>query len=176
MSSRPLKLAAGAALLMSTTCAIAIPFGSFDTRSMAMGGAGVAVGGADAAPLFNPALLSVAKEEDDFALILPTIGIRVSDPEKLLDSIDQFNKTDSIGALNTAINALNAAVTPGQATAAANQVSTAVTNVSSQFTTLSNKPIAVDGGVATVVGIPSKSFGVAFYANGCRGNGRLVQI
>ena len=32
-----------AALLMSSSAALAIPFGSYDTRSMAMGGAGVAV-------------------------------------------------------------------------------------------------------------------------------------
>lgn len=175
MSFKHHKLAATAALLMSSSVAIAVPFGSFDSRSMAMGGAGVAVGGADAAPLFNPALLSVAKDKDDFALILPTIGVRVADPDKLLDSVDQFNKTDSIGALNTAINTLNAAVTPAQATAAASQVSAAVTNVSNQLTTLSNKPITVDGGVATVVGIPSKKFGVAFYANGAVATGGLFK-
>ena len=76
MSPKSFKLITTAALLLGSSAAFAIPFGSFDTRSMAMGGAGVAVGGPDAAPLFNPALLSVSKDEDDFALILPTIGIR----------------------------------------------------------------------------------------------------
>ncbi|HUX91607.1 MAG TPA: conjugal transfer protein TraF [Gallionellaceae bacterium] len=175
MSFKPHKLAATAALLMSSSVALAIPFGSFDSRSMAMGGAGVAVGGADAAPLFNPALLSVAQDKDDFALILPTIGVRIADPDKLLDSIDQFQKNDYIGQLNTAITNLNAAATPAAATIAAQQVSTAITNVSNQLTTLSNKPIAVDGGVATVVGLPSKKFGVAFYANAAVATGGLFK-
>lgn len=175
MSLNIQRIAMAALLITCSTAALALPFSSFDTRSMAMGGAGVAVGGPDAAPLFNPALLSVSKDEDDFALILPTIGVRVSDPENLRDSVDQFNNNDSIGALNTAIANLNAAVTPGAITAAANQVSAAITNVSSQLTTLSNKPITVDGGIATVVGIPSKNFGVAFFANGIVATGGLFK-
>jgi hypothetical protein len=174
MSSKSFNLITTAALLLNSSVVLALPFGSFDTRSMAMGGAGVAVGGPDAAPLFNPALLSVSKEEDDFALILPTIGIRVADPDKLIDSVDQFNKNDSIGALNTAISNLNTA-TPANISARATAVATAVTTVSNQLSTLSNKPITVDGGVATVVGIPSKKFGVAFYANAAVATGGLFK-
>jgi hypothetical protein len=164
---------------------MAIPFGSFDTRSMAMGGAGVAVGGADAAPLFNPALLSVTKEEDNFAIILPTIGIRVADPDKLRDSIDSFQNGNYVNNLQTSINTLNTATanfnaTPNPTTQAAMQsaaatVGTNLTTVSTQLGTLSNKPITVDGGLATVVGVPSKKFGVAFYANGAVATGGLFE-
>jgi len=41
MSFRLMKLTATAALLLSSSAALAVPFSSFDTRSMAMGGAGV---------------------------------------------------------------------------------------------------------------------------------------
>jgi hypothetical protein len=178
------KLAATAALLMSSSVALAVPFGSFDSRSMAMGGAGVAVGGADAAPLFNPALLSVAKDKDDFALILPTIGVRVADPDKLLDSIDKFDAGNYINNLQSNIttlnNAINAAV-PSQtaiqnaALAIGNPTTGSLPALSTQLTTLSNKPITVDGGVATVVGLPSKKFGVAFYANAAVATGGLFK-
>ena len=178
MTSNLLKLFTTGALLFSSSFAVAIPFSSFDTRSMAMGGAGVAVGGADAAPLFNPALLSVANDKDKFSIILPTVGIRVADPEKLLDSVDKFqsgkyvdNLTNSIANLNASINALP----PVSATikAKAQIVSNDLTAINTQLATLSNKPITADGGAATVVGIPSKKLGVAFFANGTVATGGI---
>lgn len=66
MFFKPLKLALVSALCLSSSVAFALPFNSFDPRSMAMGGAGVAVGSAGTAPFFNPALLAVTKDEDDF--------------------------------------------------------------------------------------------------------------
>ena len=160
MSSRPLKLAASAALLMSSSAVLAIPFGSFDTRSMAMGGAGVAVGSPDAAPLFNPALLSVAKDEDDFAMILPTVGIRVADPNDLRSGIDTTQT--ALTKLDNAVTALNSAPTSGNATIVANNLRA----VNTQLATLSNKPITADAGIATVIAVPSKKLGAAFFANG----------
>lgn len=179
-SIKPLKLAVTAALLASSSTVLAIPFGSFDSRSMAMGGAGVAVGGADAAPLFNPALLSVTKAEDDFAIVFPTVGIRVADPDNLRDSINAFqdgNYVDNLQADITALdNAINATV-PNQTTiqTAAATVGGDITTVSNQLATLSNKPITADVGLATVVAVPSKKFGAAFYANGTVTAGGLFQ-
>lgn len=178
MSSSHMKLAASAALLMSSSVALAIPFGSFDTRSMAMGGAGVAVGGADAAPLFNPALLSVTKEEDDFALMIPTIGVRVSDPDNLRDSMKAFDDGKYIDKLQTSVDALNTAITGGNQITiqnAANLVTANLRAVSDQLVTLSDKPITADVGVATVVAIPSKTLGTAFYANGTATAGGVFQ-
>lgn len=184
MTSNLLKFFTTGALLFSSSFAVAIPFSSFDTRSMAMGGAGVAVGGADAAPLFNPALLSVANDKDKFSIILPTVGIRVADPDKLLDSIDKFQSGNYINKLQNDITALNNAVnaTPQNQTTiqnAANAIGNPTTGsliaVSNQLSTLSNKPITADGGVATVVGIPSKKLGVAFFANGSVATGGIFK-
>ena len=184
MTSNLPKFFTTGALLFSSSFAVAIPFSSFDTRSMAMGSAGVAVGSADAAPLFNPALLSVTSDKDKFSIILPTVGIRVADPDKLLDSIDKFQSGNYINKLQNDITALNNAVntTPqNQATIqnAANAIGNPTTGsliaVSNQLSTLSNKPISADGGVATVVGIPSKKLGVAFFANGMVATGGIFK-
>lgn len=183
MPFKPVKIAATAALLMSTSAAMALPFSSFDTRSMAMGGAGVAVGDAGSAPLFNPALLSVTRADDRFALVLPTIGVRVSDPDKLRDSIDKFQSGNYVDNLQTSVTTLNTAITnvtnsPSTTTVAAlgtaaSTTSTNLTNVSTQLGTLSNKPITLDGGIATVIAIPSDRMGIAFYANGTVATGGL---
>lgn len=171
MSFKLQKLALTTALLVGSSAALAIPFSSFDTRSMAMGGAGVAVGAPDAAPLFNPALLSTSKESDDFALILPTVGVRIADPDNLRDSIDSFQNGNYLDNLQTAVNAFNALPTAGNAAA----VTTNINAVSNQLTTLSNKPINVDGGLATVVALPNKKLGAAFYINATGAAGGVFQ-
>lgn len=165
-------------LIVYWTAAFALPFNSFDPRSMAMAGAGVAVGDAASAPLLNPALLSITRYSDDFSLVLPTLGIRVADPEKFIDSMDKFvsgkyvdNLTTAITALNAAIAAVNFATISTNATT----VSTSITTLSSQIATLNDKPISLDGGATVVVGIPNKKFGLAFFANRTISSGGAFQ-
>lgn len=178
MSLNSLKFVALITLLLSSSLALAIPFSSFDPRSMAMGGAGVAVADAGAAPLFNPALLSVTRYSDDFSLVLPSVGVRAADPYNLRDSVDSFQSGKYVENLESAVTALNAAITAGvigtiQSSAAT--VSTSLNALSAQLDTLHNKPVTLDAGAATVVGIPSKKFGMAFYANGSVATGSLFQ-
>ena len=155
------KFALSVALLASSSVAFAIPFGSFDTRSMGMGGAGVAVGSPDAAPLFNPALLSISKESDRFSLLLPTIGIRAADPEDLQTNVDNFQNGKYLDNLQTAVNNFKALPT----TANAGIVAANINTVNAQLATLSNKPVTVGAGLATVVALPGKKVGAAFYLN-----------
>ncbi len=158
-----------AALLMCSSSALAIPFGTFDTRSMAMAGAGVGVGGTAAAPMFNPALVSVAKKGDDFALILPTIAIGVSDTENLIRSAIDLTKsggfvdklTGNIATLNTALDGKSLS----DMKTAANTATTVINDVSTQLSALSDKPLILDASTAVVAVIPSKNLGVAIYAN-----------
>jgi len=168
MQIKLLKLAAIAPFLLCSSAAIAIPFATFETRSMGMGGVGVAIGSPDAAPLFNPALLSVSKPQDDFSLLLPSVGISVSDPSKLRDAIDSFNSVDTIGTMNTHLTQLNTAIgAANQAgiVTAANAISTDITNLSNQLTVLSNRPLSGDGGAAVIASLPGKSLGMSFYAD-----------
>jgi len=162
------------ALLSASTAAVALPFTSFDPRTMAMGGAGVAVADAASAPFFNPALLSTARYSDDFSLVLPSAGISVADTENLRDSVDQFQDGNYVANLETSVSALDAAIAavniavPATFTAVSSTASTVsanLTTLSQQLATLSNKPITLDGGIATVVGIPNKKFGIAFFAD-----------
>ena len=166
MSLKPLKLAIVSALLVSSSAALALPFNSFDPRSMAMGGAGVAVGDAAMAPFFNPALLGVTKDEDDFSLVLPIIGVRVYDPANFRD----FEKGNYTDKLQASINAFNVAPTSLGATAIAND-----TNIlNAELTKLSGKPVQAEFGAAMVIGIPSKKYGGAFFASGSGALGGVV--
>jgi len=73
------------------TTAAALPFGTFDARTMAMGGVGVATGTRNAV-FNNPALLTTADEVHEWALLLPTLGHQLDDTDDLKDNLDKFNQ------------------------------------------------------------------------------------
>jgi hypothetical protein len=74
--------------------AAATPLLPMDARGLAMGSTGVASAKLAHAPQYNPALLSTANEEDDFAIIFPQIGVVVADEDKLVESFDDIAKKD----------------------------------------------------------------------------------
>ncbi len=170
MFSPLLRLAVVSAIALYCSAANAVPFNSFDPRSMAMGGAGVAVGDAALAPFFNPALLSVTRDEDDFSMNLPIVGARVYDPEDFQGSLDEFQNGDYIGQLDASVTTFNNSQTSANLRVVASDGSI----LSTQMTTLGSKPIQVEGGGAVVIGIPSKTFGGAFYANGWAAGGGVL--
>lgn len=65
--------------------------GYIQARNDAMGGVGVASSKYTAAPLANPALLTAHDESDDFALVLPTVGVLGSDKDRLSDGFDDIS-------------------------------------------------------------------------------------
>ncbi|MEQ1837321.1 MAG: conjugal transfer protein TraF [Candidatus Nitrotoga sp.] len=170
MFLKPLKLVLVSAMLIGSNVASALPFNSFDPRSMAMGGAGVAVGDAAMAPFFNPALLGVTKDEDDFSLVLPIIGVRVFDPKDFSTSVDNFEQGNYINNLQLSINAFNA----NKMSANATVIAADVTVLNTQLATLDAKPIQAEFGAAMVVGIPSKKYGGAFFASGSGALGGVI--
>ena len=185
MSFHTLKIAVSTALLLSSTVTLALPFSFMDPRSMAMGGAGVAVADAATAPLFNPALLSVTRYSDDFSLVLPSVGVYAADSKDLASSVDKFTAGNYVNTLQTSVSNLNTAIAaigspPTTAEIAAvgtsaATVSTDLSTLSTQLNTLNNKPVTLDASLSTVVGIPNKKFGLAFYANGAISSGAGFQ-
>lgn len=171
--------------MMCSSAARALPFSYLEPRSMGMGGAGVAVADAATAPLFNPAMLSLARYSDDFSLTLPTVGVRVNDSGDLIGSVDKFQSGNYVDSLQTAVSNLNAAITTATATpnavtiasvgSNATTVATSLNTLSAQLDTLNNKPISFDAGISTIIAIPSKKFGIAFFANGSIASGGAFQ-
>lgn len=59
-----------------------------EARNDAMGGTGVASSHYGAAAFANPALMTRFSGADDFSLILPAVGVQVSDPDHLQNGVD----------------------------------------------------------------------------------------
>jgi len=74
----------------SLSNAYALPYGFFDARSVGMGNVSVATGGITTAALSNPGMLSVNENKDDYALLLPALGVQVIDDGNVVDLVDEF--------------------------------------------------------------------------------------
>jgi len=147
--------------MMAANSVSAIPFSSFDPRSFAMGGTGVAAGTSANAVFFNPALLAAANEEEGFSVGFPIFGVRAADPDDFIDAVDAFAANDYMGDLDAAVTTFNTA--PGSndkqpVLDAADALNTALDG-------MSNKAVQLEGDVAFVVGVPSKKFGISIYGN-----------
>lgn len=80
--------------------AAATPLLPMDARGLAMGSTGVASAKLAHAPQYNPALLSTANTEDDFAIVLPQIGVVAGDEEEMIDAFDSITNDEYAGSSN----------------------------------------------------------------------------
>lgn len=145
----------------------ALPFLSLDPASMAMGGTGVAVARPNTAMFFNPALLSLTRDEDDFAIELPIIGARIYDPGELEDQLDRTQL--AIDRLDLSIQDVeNDPTVAGRFSA----VATDTTALNTSLQGIDNQPLEAELGVGIAIGIPSKKFAFGLHLNG----GAVVQF
>jgi hypothetical protein len=131
------------ALMLINTVAVAIPFNSFDPRSMAMGGTGVAVGDPSTAPFFNPAMLTASDPSKKYSVEFPIIGVSVYDPS------DMRTNLKTVASLNTTLtNSRNAFA------ANAASLNNSISNLTNTLSTLSITDFAsatlADAAVSTV--------------------------
>lgn len=80
--------------------AAATPLVPMDARGLAMGSTGVASAKLAHAPQYNPALLSTANAEDDFAIVFPQIGVVAGDEEEMIDAFDSITNDEYAGSSN----------------------------------------------------------------------------
>ena len=151
--------------LFSTQC-FSTSFGVFDPRSLAMGGTGVASGDASNASHYNPALLSVTHEDDDFNLVIPSVTVGYSDPNDLQDAFDKYDKANYETALDTAISNYNNSATASALISNSSSVATAAQNIKNGVNTLANKAVVFNASAGVLFAIPSEKVAVSVYTAG----------
>ena len=142
--------------------ASAVSFGTFDPRSLAMGGAGVASGTSANAAYYNPALLSMYKTRKEIGrnsrFIFPTVTGRVAD--SLYDNRDiedenlEQDLTTAIEDFNENMNSQNA-----------QGVLNAATDLSNRLDEVVEGPVHVDANIGIVLGIGHKHEGGSIIIN-----------
>jgi F plasmid transfer operon, TraF, protein len=157
--SRAPRLAVLLAALSAAGTLHAAPFGTYDPRSMALGGTGVSSATSGNAGFFNPALLAAAKPKDRFSFDMMA-GARVSDQGNLRDDADRLKTSGD--RLGNAVDQFNLTETQplAQRQAAAGPMAVAMEAFRVDLVSLSNKVAETNLFVAPlVVGVPGKTLG-----------------
>lgn len=101
---RKLTLAATGALFILSPHAFAAPYAA-DARSHGMGNTGVVSADYLTAPLHNPALGALYRENDDIGLLIPALGVNIHDEDEALSAVDDVQDLyDSIQGIPTPAN------------------------------------------------------------------------
>jgi hypothetical protein len=91
----------------------ALSFTAFDSRSMAMGGTGVASSKPYNAVLFNPSLIGREAPRTGTGYIRPYLGVRLIDRDNFLDAVDAFQASDNKQRFDAALDGYRARVAQG---------------------------------------------------------------
>jgi hypothetical protein len=146
---------------LTSATALAAPFGTYDPRSLAMGGVGVTTATARNANFFNPAMLAATRDDDDFALGLPIIAVGARTTSKdLVDDVSDL--IDSVDALDAQLAAF--ANAPNQALAG--PAAASLRNFDTALARVSNNVMDVDGFAGAIITFPSKSVGGGVHVGG----------
>lgn len=135
-----------------------------EARNDAMGGTGVASAHYGSGVLLNPALLAKAKPEDNITVVLPAVGVQITDKDNLQDEINDIS--DKINYYDHVVDSL----TPGQILlhprGVLNQFQGAARDLADELEYLNGKTARANAGAGVAVSIPGQTLFVAFIAKG----------
>lgn len=129
-----------------------------------MGGTGVAAGSYGSGALINPALLAKSKPEDDVTVILPSVGVQVTDEDNLQDEIDTIN--DKINHYKDVVDSLTPIEVITNPLGSINQFGGAAKDLADELDYLKGKTAHATAGAGIAVSIPNDVLSVAFMAKG----------
>lgn len=148
-----------AALLSANTMVAQAQDQTYDTRSLALGGTGVAIANTRNAAFLNPSILA-SKDADSFAWDIPIISARLLDEKDMLTDMDSL--TTAADSLNVALTNFSANPVASTATVAA----PALAKFNTALAGINGKTLNVGAFVGTMLGIPSKTFSFALVIDG----------
>ncbi|MCC5856487.1 MAG: conjugal transfer protein TraF [Idiomarina sp.] len=145
-------------LVLATAVALAVGASTAqaETRSLAMGGAGVSNGNYIQAGFLNPALMARFEERDHVGLVFPSISIEAADEAELIDKIDAFQEAfDRLDML------LDSGASEAEITAARADLVNSLGEIEGEF--------SFAGTIYAKVAIPANFLATALYINATPG-------
>lgn len=155
-----LSLTSSLLMFFTSMPCIAISYGIYDSRAMAMGGSATAVGNYAQAAFYNPALLGFHDRDEergrDGRVYLPNLVVQASEgAESAVDAVDDDLDTQ----LSTAVNNYNNQPDATNAGAVAN----AARDLGDVLDDISNRDLSMDAFVGFNISEPSDREGGSFY-------------
>lgn len=168
-----LTVAAAASLAAVTLPASAAGFGIFEPKTLALGGAGVAIADAGNATFYNPALLANYDYDEDKPgngrLYFPASSLSVSD--SIFDAQD-IEDDELVDQISSAVSDFNTT----QSAQNAQTVVDSIGRLNSSLTDLQDARVNADGFVGLVISEPGDGQGGAFYVGGRAYGSGLLNI
>lgn len=166
MKNKTMKAGWAASILVVAGVASAGPSMPIETRAMGMGGTGVASANALSAAFYNPAMLSMQREQDDFALLLPFIAAGGALDDELIDDIDDIQDQklferfeDSVNQYNT----INSQSSKEEIDAALDEVIDSARTLDRALTKIDHAATRLDASAALALAVPSDSLGFSVF-------------
>ena len=155
-----LSLTSSLLMFCTSMPCVAISYGIYDSRALAMGGSGTAVGNYAQAPFYNPALLGLHDRDEELGrdgrVYLPNLVIQASKAtESAVDAVDDDLDTQ----LSSAVNNYN--TQPDAANAGA--VASAANDLDDVLDDIANEDLSIDAFVGFNISEPSNREGGSFY-------------
>lgn len=143
---RKTTLAVTSALTLLSLPSFAAPYAA-DARSHGMGNTGVVSADYLTAPLHNPALGALYRENDDIGLLIPAFGVNIHDEDDALSTVDDVQDLyDSIQGLPTPAD------------------EAAMNRLLDQLD--SSVPIVINGGLTFAIAIPTRFMSMNLFSAG----------
>ncbi|EJL6744592.1 conjugal transfer protein TraF [Vibrio alginolyticus] len=143
---RKITLAATGALFILSPHAFSAPYAA-DARSHGMGNTGVVSADYLTAPLHNPALGALYRENDDIGLLIPAVGVNIHDEDEALSAVDDAQDLyDSIQGIPTPAN-------EAELNRLLDQLDKSV-------------PVVINGGLSLAIAIPTRYMSVNLFSTG----------
>jgi len=138
----------------------ALPFGIYEPRSLAMGGAGVAVATGENAVFYNPAMLATYKKHkedaDNESFTFPAISVRGT---RSLEVLAEQRDRNYQAEITTSITNFNNDPSQQNAQIAADNIGSLLSLVDK----IANNPFLLDASASLAISVPSKFQGGAFF-------------
>lgn len=135
-----------------------------EARNDAMGGTGVASAHYGSGVLLNPALLAKAKPEDTITVVLPAVGVQITDKDNLQDEIDDIS--DKVDYYDEVVDNLTLGQILLNPRGVLNQFQGAARDLADELEYLNGKTARANAGAGLAVSIPGQTLSVAFIAKG----------
>jgi len=148
-----LTIAIAITITAAPSTAFAAPQSFKTARSLAMGGAGVAIAHPASANIANPAMLDSRHHDwsDDFGLILPSVNAAYADEEEVVDRIDNIQAD---------IERYDALINSGGSVA---DIQNGASSVKRQLEDLDRDTMRADVGVGVSLAIPNETISMGVF-------------
>lgn len=163
-------LAVAAATAMASGAAQAASFGTFDPRSMGMGGIGTSAGSSGNAAFYNPALLGPSARTDLYSVELPIVGLRVADPYDMIGAVeDTEGAIDDFEKAQQTLDSLenfdpNTQEDIDQAISDIDTAAGAIGTMSDAFGNIDNRPVEFEAFGGALIGMSATGTGMSIHA------------